>query len=329
LVVLLLVAALGALAAMPASAADLAGPAAGNSLDSLPQAPSPDVVAPVTAAVEGSPAAFSEYRVRLGDRLQVSVWGEPALTSDVVVMPDGTVSLQLIGVHDVVGKTVRALTSEVQQAYQRYFKDPKVSLSCIPRTPPHVYVEGSVLRAGPVEYDPRLRLLDYVALVGGPTPGADLTRVMVTSVSGSEVHRTAVDISAPSAIEGPRSNPPLRAGDTVWVGRALPVSVVGAVRSPGAFDYQQGLRLSDYVGMAGGPTERARMHKTVLKQTGGGTGRALIVNLSSALQEPDTPELNPVLSPGDVVTVPEEFLAGGLDWGDVLRGVASLLVWWR
>ena len=325
----LLLAVLAAPAATCAATTDEAAPSAAGYVEPLPQPPSPDAVAPAPAPADTAPAVFTEYRIRLGDTLQFSVWGEPALTSTVVVMPDGTVSLPLVGVHAVVGKTVAALTSELQQAYQRYFKDPKISLSCTPRTPPQVYIEGSVRRAGPVEYDPRLRLLDYLALVGGPTPGADLSRVVVTSVSESEVRSSVVDLAAATPGAVMAGNVPLKAGDTVWVGRALPVSVVGAVRSPGAFDYRQGLRLSDYVGMAGGPTERARMNKTVLKHTEGGQNVTRTVDLSSALREPDTPELNPVLSPGDVVTVPEAFLAGGLEWGDVLRGVASVLIWWN
>jgi protein involved in polysaccharide export with SLBB domain len=105
--------------------------------------------------------------------------------------------------------------------------------------------------------------------------------------------------------------------------------VVGSVVRPGAFDYQQGLRLSDYVGMAGGPTNRARMHNVVLKCTRPGKDTVRIIDLSSTFDKPDSPDFNPVLAPGDVVTVPEEFIGGTLGWGDIVRGISSLLIFWH
>ncbi len=302
------------------------GPAAAATVPAAEAAPPAEGSTTPAPAV---PVSFVEYRVRLGDRLQFSIWGEPDLTCEPMVMPDGTASWPLVGTREVAGKTVAELTAELGEAYRRYFRDPKISLTCIPRTPPQVYFEGAVGKPGPIEYDPRLRLLDYLALAGGPAQGADLTRVVVTSVSGTDVKKAVLDVSVTPSGQSQESNPWLKPGDTVWVGKALPVSVVGAVTSPGAFEYRSGLRLTDYLALAGGPTDRADLRQGLLRRSGPGAEAARPVDLGAALRAPDSEKTNPVLTPGDVVIVPEAFVAGGLAWGDVLHALATALIFWH
>lgn len=284
-------------------------------------APAP---APAQTAVT-PPAAPSEYQIRSGDRIQMSIWGEPGVATDTLVGPDGDVSLPLIDRLHAAGKTAPALTLELQQAYLRYYKNPKIALSVVPRDPLQVYVEGNVGKPGPVQYAPARRVMDYLGLAGGPGPGADMAHIVVSTVEG--VRKQTVDLSLSSP--GPENNPTLQPGDSIWVGRTLPISVVGAVQKPGDFDYQPGLRLSDYLGMAGGPTNRARIGRATLKQTGAdGKSRVRMVDLKAALKQPDQPELNPVLGPGDVVAVPEYFVGGTLEWSDIIRALGSIIIFW-
>ncbi len=245
------------------------------------------------SAAPGSPS--NEYLLHVGDRIQLWVWGEPSLTTDAVVMPDGTISLPLVGTIQLLGKSVPAATKEVTEACGRFLKDPQVSLSCTPQTPLRVYVEGSVNAPGPVPYDPRFRLLDYLGRAGGPTANADLHNVAITSVAGASVGTAKLDLNAPlrpgaAPTDGPpsagdaadASNPVLSPGDTIWVGRAVPVAVIGAVRSPGAIDYRQGQRLSEYVSLAGGPTVRADLGKALLRHTKDGITASQQIDVARA-----------------------------------------------
>jgi len=287
---------------------------------------SPAVTETLQPAVAAAP--FSEYRVRPGDRLRMSIWGEPDLTTDAVVMTDGVVSFPLVGEIAVADKTVSALAEELREAYLRYYQDPRVSLSAVPAVWPKVYVQGNVKQPGPVDYAPERRLLDYVGLAGGFALGADLANVAVVSSESDTAATVRVSMNLASSDGASVPNPPLKAGDTIWIGKALPISVVGAVQSPGAVEYREGLRLSDYIGMAGGPTNRARVHDVVLKHTDSeGSSTVHKVDIATALEQPDDPKFNPVLAPGDVVTVPEHFLAGTLEWSDVLRAVAGIFIW--
>ncbi len=280
------------------------------------------------APQSAAPIPFPGYKVGLGDRIQVSVWGEPNLTTDATVMPDGAISMPMIGMVSVVGKTVPDLMAEIRTAYSRYLRDPRITLTCAPRNPPRVYFEGAVGKPGPVEYDPRFRLLDYLGLAGGPAAGADLSRVIITSLTGPEVSTLTVDMSPAKAGLGPTQNPELKPGDTVWIGKALPVAVVGEVLRPGSFDYQQGLRISDYLALAGGPTDHAILKKVVVKSARDDKDAVRIVDCAQALKQPDTATANPVLAPGDVVTVPAKFVGGKMFLADFVRTlIESAFIW--
>jgi polysaccharide export outer membrane protein len=311
----------------------------GSAALAVEDAASADAPSTAAAAVVGNPSG--EYLLHVGDRIRLWVWGEPSLTTEVAVMPDGTVSLPLVGTLYLLGKSVPVATKEVEEACGRYLKDPRVSLSCIPQAPLQVYVQGSVSSPGPVAYDPRFRLLDYLGQAGGPTTGADLSNVVVTSVSGARVGSTRLDLGAPlradaapaagapdPSVGADTANPVLSPGDTIWVGRAVPVAVIGAVRNPGAIDYRQGLRLSEYVSLAGGPTVRSDLGRSLLRHTKDGVTTSRKLDVGAALTNPNTLEFDPVLAPGDVLTVPEKFLAEGLNWSDVLRAVTAGVLWW-
>jgi polysaccharide export outer membrane protein len=216
----------------------------------------------------------------------------------------------------------------VRKGYLRYYRDPRVSVLVTPVVWPSVYVHGNVRNPGPVEYSTGRRLLDYIGLAGGFASDADLSGIGIVSHENGVTLKTTMDMSAVSSEGQSVPNPILKPGDTVWVGRALPVAVLGAVNRPGATDYHHGLRLSDYVGLAGGPTNRAELGKTAVKHTArDGTSAVLHVDLGAAVGQPDDPELNPVLAPGDTVTVPERFLAGTLEWSDVLRAAVGIFIW--
>jgi len=288
----------------------------------------PTAAQAVQAPAELPRITAGEYRVQPGDRISSSVWGEPNLSSDATVMTHGAVSFPLVGEIAVSQKTVSELTEELRQAYLLYYRDPKVSLSVIPAVWPKVYVQGNVRRPGPVDYSPERRLLDYVGLAGGFSAGADLSQLTVVSHQSAAATAATFDLSPEAAGEAGAPNPTLSPGDTVFVGTAMPVSVIGAVNKPGALTYQHGLRLSDYVGLAGGPTNRAKVREVVLKRAGpDGDGAVRKVDLAAALGDPDDPKLNPVLEPGVVVTVPEQFLGGTLEWSDVLRALAAVFIW--
>lgn len=83
--------------------------------------------------------------------------------------------------------------------------------------------------------------------------------------------------------------------------RSQRVRVVGAVKSPGVYDYRRGMRALDLVAMAGGlSTRAARVRARVL----GANGSVREFNLQEAIQRPDS-EANAVLNVDDLLLLDE------------------------
>lgn len=96
------------------------------------------------------------------------------------------------------------------------------------------------------------------------------------------------------------------------------VSVFGEVLRQGTVDYQRGLRVTDYIALAGGPTQRANLGKVKVAKfnSGRGTGMTIYqVNVDRILKTGKT-EHNYELKAGDWIYIPKRF---SINWGVVVQ----------
>lgn len=119
------------------------------------------------------------YKIEPGDVLEILILGEEELSRTVMVMHNGNISFPLIGEVKIAGLTTEEAGKFIAKKLSTYFIHPVVSVILKSPTLPYVSVFGEVLRPGAVEYQRGLRITDYIALAGGPTPDANLKRVMV------------------------------------------------------------------------------------------------------------------------------------------------------
>lgn len=92
------------------------------------------------------------------------------------------------------------------------------------------------------------------------------------------------------------------------------VSVFGQVSRQGAVEYQRGLRLTDYIALAGGPTGRANLGKVRVVRFVNEKPVVSEVNLDEILVQGRTAK-NVELKSGDWVYVPERFT---INWSTIL-----------
>lgn len=107
----------------------------------------------------------------------------------------------------------------------------------------------------------------------------------------------AADLKA--ALEKHRNN--VNVVVTVVTPRSLRVRVVGAVRSPGVYDYRSGMRVLDLIAMAGGLTSRPARVRARLLST---SGVVQELNMPEAVEKPET-DANAKLSVDDLVLIDE------------------------
>ena len=135
----------------------------------------PDEVSPPPAATIVQPAAGAapDYTIGAGDILEISAWKDPALTRQVVVLPDGTLSFPLVGKVAAAGKTVAELSAVMVTKLTRYVPEPDLSVIVQQVNSMVVYVIGKVNRPGHFPLNRNIDVLQALAMAGGLNVFAD------------------------------------------------------------------------------------------------------------------------------------------------------------
>ena len=116
--------------------------------------------------------AGSNYTLQPLDIIEVSVFQEPDLQTQVRISQDGSISLPLIGKVQIAGMTLMDATSLVTQLYDRdYLVNPQVSMLLLQYTEQRAYVHGQVNRPGPVIIPPEehMTITQAISAAGGLT----------------------------------------------------------------------------------------------------------------------------------------------------------------
>lgn len=123
----------------PVAPAPPAGPEAPR--QQAPAEPSIDAPAPVDPKT---------YKIGVEDVLNIRVWREAELSGNVVVRPDGRITLPLAGEIEAVGLTPEMLGVKIAEALSKFLTKPEVIVSVATVRSKRYYISGNVLRSGPV-----------------------------------------------------------------------------------------------------------------------------------------------------------------------------------
>ncbi len=149
----------------------------------------------LTTAVAVPALAQGSYRIQPGDTLQIEVLEDATLDRDVLVRPDGRITMPLAGSIVAGGRSVEQLRSDLANLLAPNFADtPNVFVSLgevgepVDPDPIRVYVIGEAEEPGKFEVEPGTTLLQLVAEAGGFTRFAATKRIALrrTDRSGKE-----------------------------------------------------------------------------------------------------------------------------------------------
>ena len=76
-----------------------------------------------------APAGAQDYRIGGGDLLQVSVWDVPQFSGEVVVRPDGKITLPAVGDIEAAGLTPKQLSLKIKKILEGMVQAPVVTLT--------------------------------------------------------------------------------------------------------------------------------------------------------------------------------------------------------
>lgn len=163
-------------------------------------------------------APIEPYLLHVGDSLAIKFYFNPDLNEEVIVRPDGMISLQLIGDVQAAGLTPTALAGNVTQKYTAELANPKVSVIVRQFAGQVVYVGGEVGKEGIVPLTGGLTLFQAIQVAGGFLDTAHEKQVILIR-KGADGRPTGAAIDLRPVLKGeqPQDDVLLQPFDVVFV----------------------------------------------------------------------------------------------------------------
>lgn len=219
------------------------------------------------AALPRQTITEANFTVGPGDVLDVEVFDTPELSlATARVGDDGAITLPVLGVVQVAGLNVNQTARKIESALRArgIMLQPHVTVSIVENATEGATLLGEVRTPGVYPTIGGRRLLDLIALAGGLAPTAGK---IVTIAHRDDPHHPVTVRLVPNAADlGAQHNPVIQPGDTVMVGRAGIVYILGDVKKPGGFlvDNNEHISLIQALTLAGGWNKEAALSKARL-----------------------------------------------------------------
>ena len=177
---------------------------------------------PQEAQYFGSAVLPTEFLIGPEDVLVVTVWKNQELSREVIVRPDGKISLPLLGDITAAGLTAQALSKHVADGLVEFMSTPTVSVQVKEINSYHIFVVGEVGRPGKIVLKSFTSIVQGISYAGGFTLFASRNKVHVLrNIKNGQGETKQVMIPVPyqDIVQGKNleANIILKAGDVIVV----------------------------------------------------------------------------------------------------------------
>jgi len=126
--------------------------------------------APSVEVIDEAKSAQTAFLLGPEDVLDITVWRSQDLTQkEVVVQPDGKISMPLIGEVLASGRTANQLAHQIAERLKEFKENPSVSVSIKQVNSYYVYVLGEAMKPGKYQLKSHANVLQAIAVAGGFT----------------------------------------------------------------------------------------------------------------------------------------------------------------
>jgi polysaccharide export outer membrane protein len=184
-----------------------------------PAPATPPVAAPAPAGTPATPGVEvpAGYTIGPDDVLNVVFWRDKEMSADVVVRPDGRITLPLVNDVVAVGLTPEQLRDRIKEEASRFVEDPSVTVIVKQINSRRVFITGMVGRPGAYPMTRAITVLQLISIAGGLNEYADAKNIMI--MRKEEGQQIALKFNYNDVRKGKnlKQNVELRSGDTVVV----------------------------------------------------------------------------------------------------------------
>ncbi len=164
----------------------------------------------------------NEFLLGPEDVLVVNVWRNQELSREVIIRPDGKISMPLIGDVQAAGMTSNVLAKRIADGLAEFMSNPTVSVQVKEVNSYYVYVLGEVSKPGKVPLKSYATVLQGISLAGGFTTFASRNKIHVLRVvpnGQGQPKQVQIPVPYEDILQGKNSegNFFLKAGDVIVV----------------------------------------------------------------------------------------------------------------
>ena len=176
------------------------------------QQPAPQLGARAAATV-----VPPDYVIGPDDVLDVRFWKDQDMSGEVVVRPDGRISLPLLNDVAAAGLTPEQLRDRLIEEAKRFVETPNATVIVKAINSRKVFITGQVEKPGPYPLTSRLTVVQLIAMAGGLREYAEAEKIVIMRTEEGRVTPLRFNYARLAEGKNVSQNIDLRPGDTVIV----------------------------------------------------------------------------------------------------------------
>ncbi len=289
-------------------------------------------------------ASDEDYKLSPSDVIEIIIQDAPELSGNFQISSSGNIPMYYLGALKVEGQTPDEVSKMIADGLKgRYLKDPKVFVSVKQYNSRTFFIQGAVKSPGVYIIQGRPSLFKLITIAGGLQEKHGSTAYIVREVKAkpekleSRGQQSGTNEPAPAtpvaqaidnakgsntAIEGDTEfelqraqigglskgrfdqNVLIQPGDVVYIPPAEVFYVSGEVRSPGQYQYREGMTLRQAITLSQGPYFKAKLDKGIIFREDPLTGKfnEIAVNIGAVISKGGTEDIP--IYPNDIILVP-------------------------
>lgn len=289
-------------------------------------------------------ASDEDYKLSPSDVIEIIIQDAPELSGNFQISSSGNIPMYYLGSLKVEGQTPDEVSKMIADGLKgRYLKDPKVFVSVKQYNSRTFFIQGAVKSPGVYIIQGRPSLFKLITIAGGLQEKHGSTAYIVREVkakpekleargqqSGANEPAPATPVAqaidnakgSNTAIEGDTEfelqraqigglskgrfdqNVLIQPGDVVYIPPAEVFYVSGEVRSPGQYQYREGMTLRQAITLSQGPYFKAKLDKGIIFREDPLTGKfnEIAVNIGAVISKGGTEDIP--IYPNDIILVP-------------------------
>lgn len=157
------------------------------------------------------------YVIGAEDVLSIVFWRDKEMSADVVVRPDGKISLPLLNDVEAAGRTPDQLRAQLIKAASKYLEEPTAAVVVKEIHSRKVFVSGQVGKPGSYPLIGEMNVLQMIAHVGGLLEYADSKNIVILRNEDGQERRFKFNYKDVVKGKNVLQNIMLKPGDTIIV----------------------------------------------------------------------------------------------------------------